>query len=428
MVQPLEGSIRMYPWGSRTALAQMAGRPSPSPHPEAEMWFGAHPGAPAYVDGEPLDVLIASDSVAALGASISMAYHGELPFLLKLLAADAPLSLQAHPTKDQAVEGFAREDTLGIARDALNRNYKDDNHKPELIVALTDFDAMCGFSSVDRILRLFDALQVADLERYRMMLSGVVESEGLRSLVTTWITLPAGPRADLIAAVADGARAYLETAATQRGDGDAADDPIARVTRNIVSLAERYPNDPGVLCALLLNHVRLRPGEGIYLDAGQLHAYLNGFGVEIMANSDNVLRGGLTSKHIDVPELVRVLTFEPLSDPVIRPVPLTLTSPGVDGCVYPTPAPEFRLERWTLNPGAEVVLDREGPEPTLNGPAIVLCTSGHAELDAEFFDGFGAQTLTPSRAAWIPAEQDDVRVAAQGDEPVELFVATVAQR
>ena len=445
MVQPLTGAIRTYPWGSRTAIAQMAGRPTPSDHPEAEMWFGAHPGAPATVDGEPLDVLIASDSVSALGAGMSRAYEGRLPFLIKLLAADKPLSLQAHPTKEQAEEGCAREDTLGIARDALERNYRDDNHKPELIVALTQFDAMCGFRPVEQTLKLFDALSVPELERYRVLISGILPSEGLRSLVTTWITLPSDQRKTLIAAVVEGARAYRDSGKTE----------FAMVADHLIELADRYPSDPGVLCALLLNHIRLEPGEGIYLNAGQLHAYVHGFGVEIMANSDNVLRGGLTSKHIDVPELVRVLSFDPLPDPVITPNQLTTggsasgESAGSQfseqGVYYPTPAPEFRLQRWELNSGQSVAVssvasDGKSLSEALVGPAIVLCTRGTVHVsqpsaddapasegdDHIRGDGFGPLDLTPSQAAWIPDDAESTLMTNTSDELAEVFVATVA--
>ena len=425
MVHPLTGAIRTYPWGSRTAIADMAGRPTPSPHPEAEMWFGAHPGAPAMVDGEPLDVLIASDSVSALGAGLSRKYDGRLPFLMKLLAADKPLSLQAHPTKEQAEEGFVREDTLGIARDALDRNYRDDNHKPELIVGLTQFDAMCGFRPIEKTVELFDALSVPELERYR----------------TTWITLPSDQRKALIAAVVKGARAY-------RASGQSEFEIVAD---HLIELADRYPSDPGVLCALLLNHIRLEPGEGIYLDAGQLHAYVHGFGVEIMANSDNVLRGGLTSKHIDVPELVRVLSFDPLEDPVMSPTPLTYSGdgkgdsqPGVRGVYYPTPAPEFLLQRWELEPGQSVAVSSVAAggqllAETLEGPAIVLCTRGAVQVsqpDANdepvvggaqrvTVDDCGPVDITPSQSVWVPDDAERAVATNRGDVAAEIFVATV---
>lgn len=419
MVFPLSGVIRNYSWGSRQALARMEGREVPSPHPEAEMWFGAHPGGPATVDSEPLDVLIASDSVAALGRPIAMKYGANLPFLLKLLAADAPLSLQAHPTKEQAEEGFAREDTLGIDRDALERNYKDDNHKPELIVALTEFHAMCGFRPVERTLTLFDELGVPELDRYRAMIADVVASEGLRSLLTTWITLPSGPRSDLVQAVAAGAARYVESG---KKDFDL-------VAANLVELAKRYPSDPGVLCALLLNHIKLNPGEGIYLDAGQLHAYVRGFGVEIMANSDNVLRGGLTSKHIDVPELVRILTFEPLQEPLAVCRQVDGLPDGVKGFTYQTPAPEFVLYRFEVEPGAEFSIDRrfEGVEGqlALNGPAVALGTAGELVLSSGEEDGFGDLAVQPSKAAWIPAEQEDLTVHNKSDQAAQFFLATV---
>lgn len=379
----LTGIIRSYPWGSRSLLPGLRGMPVPSASPEAELWFGAHPGGSSTIEGMPLTEIIAADPAAALGPRV-LREHGEtLPFLLKLLAADEPLSLQAHPSAEQAREGFAREDAEGVALTAPHRDYKDRNHKPELIVALTEFDAMAGFRPLHRTRELFDALDCPELDHYRTMLVDDPDEEeaNLRALFTTWITIPGKTRGTLIEAIIGSAQRHLD-----RGDW------IGQTLRNVVDLNERYPGDIGVLGALLLNHIHLSPGQAIYLDAGQLHAYIRGMGVEIMANSDNVLRGGLTSKYVDVPELVRVLQFNSLEDPVV----------ASEGGCYPVPAKEFHLTRV---PAAEgFVVDHDGP-------AIALCTAGKLT--------FGSIELAPGEAAWIPACSPAVAVHGGG----ELFLA-----
>lgn len=332
----IEGNIRPYSWGSRTALAELTGRPSPTAHPEAEMWFGAHPGGPSPLrDAEgTLADLIAADPAGQLGEG-----HDRLPFLLKILAADHALSIQVHPTKAQAEEGFARENAAGIALGDFERNYKDDNHKPELLVALTPFEAMAGFRSVPETKALLEALNFP----YMSMVGSGDDAADLRSLLTTLITLPSSVAGPL-----------LEETARACREGELPEEWMRDVARNFVNLTKEYPGDRGALCALLLNYVVLQPGEALYLDAGQLHAYVKGTGVEIMANSDNVLRGGLTTKHMDVPELMRIIRCEVLEDPRLR---------ASESGIYRTPAPEFELQRL----GADTQLSAQ-----VSGPAIVL--------------------------------------------------------
>ena len=222
--------------------------------------------------------------------------------------------------------------------DAADRNYRDVNHKPEILVALTEFHALVGFRPVERTIALFDALDVAALRPFRDMLAGQPDAEGMRAVFTTFVTMPHGALAEIVTELVGGAVGYL----TSHG----VDAPWAPVAATVTELAERYPTDPGVLAALLLNRVVLRPGEAVYLGPGQLHAYLRGVGVEVMANSDNVLRGGLTPKHVDVPELMRVLEFTPLVDPTVQARPADRGIPGeVD---YPTPEPDFALSRIDL--------------------------------------------------------------------------------
>lgn len=379
----LEGVIRAYPWGSRTLIPSLRGQQSPASRPEAELWYGAHPASPARLasTGEALDGVIAKDPEYQLGARVVARYGAQLPFLLKLLAAAEPLSLQAHPSKEQAVDGFARDNAAGIDLHAANRNYKDDNHKPELIVALTPFKAMAGFRPVAQTRELFAALDCPEADRYLTMLGAggadgpdaADDAASMRALFTTWITIPHDARVTLIDAI---------VAAAQPRSAQA--DWIGGVCEVVCELNERYPGDIGVLGALLLNHVDLEPGQAVYLDAGQLHAYVRGLGVEIMANSDNVLRGGLTSKYVDIPELLRVLDFRCLDDPRVQ---------AVDG-EYPVPIDEFRLNRL------EVTAD--GVTVDHDGPSIVMVTEGSLQA--------GDVQLQPGDAVWIPA----------GDPAVEL--------
>lgn len=400
-VNRIEGRIRTYAWGSRTALAEITGRPAPTDHPEAELWFGAHPGAPCdLVDtGETLEQRIAEDPEGQLGRA---AGAGRLPFLLKILAADRALSLQAHPTVEQAKAGYARENAEGVPVDSSQRNYKDDNHKPELIVALTPFEALAGFRPVDCTRELFTALQGAgatELSRYSPLLGPGDEADPedfadpvlLRALATTWITLPATERDTLLSSV-------LGACGELVADGGTTD-WISAAAQSALDLSDQYPGDSGVLISLLLNHVVLAPGEAVFLSAGKLHAYLKGTGVEIMANSDNVLRGGLTSKHIDVPELMKVVDFS-ASENQVR-------TAGTDGS-YEIPVPEF---------GLRVLPD--GGRADVEGPAIVLATAGDCTVSGQ--DEDGETVLSPGQAAWVPA--DAGQVVAEGT--AQFFVATV---
>ncbi|MEV0719477.1 mannose-6-phosphate isomerase, class I [Asanoa sp. NPDC050611] len=367
----LTSPIRDYAWGSRTVLAQLQGRPSPSVGPEAELWIGAHPAAPSTLDGEDGPVSLAEAIGAAptgwLGADTVARFGPRLPFLLKLLAAEAPLSLQAHPDLERARERFTAGDP----------NYVDANHKPELLVAIEPFDALCGFRDPQRSADALEALggpALAPVVQHlrRGELADAVE------LLLTW----PGKRADLV------------TLVTQ-GDGDPQD--LALVRR----LAAHYPSDPGVLVALLLNPVRLAPGEAVWMPAGNLHSYLSGAGVEIMAASDNVLRGGLTPKRVDVGELLQVLRFEVLAEPVVKPVEV---APGVT--TWPVPVDDFALHRVT-----------SPAQLSLDGPVLALCTAGEVTIG----DATGVVSLTSGRTAVGPAGAGPLMIAGAG----EVFVASL---
>ncbi|MDO3108830.1 mannose-6-phosphate isomerase, class I [Mycobacteroides abscessus] len=398
----LRGAIRTYAWGSRTAIAEFTGRPMPTPHPEAELWLGAHPADPAYLEtgggAESLLEVVAADPTGQLGAASVAEFGDQLPFLLKVLAADEPLSLQAHPSAQQAADGFAREEAAGVPLNSPVRNYRDRNHKPELVVALDRFEALAGFRDPGDTVDLFRAFDVEALTPYVNLLAGQSDADGLRALFTTWITLPQPSLDVLVPAVLDGAVRYLSSDDV-RFVGEA---------RTLLELGERYPADAGVLASLLLNRLTLEPGEGIYLPAGNLHAYLRGLAVEIMANSDNVLRGGLTPKHVDVPELLRVLDFSPASEAHLHVETVT------DGAQtrYRTPAREFALSRFDLAAG----------EPTqvgIKGPRIMLCTQGDVTLDGS---GAGLK-VRAGQSVWVPADGGSVTLTGRSD--ARVFMATV---
>ena len=401
----MQGAIRTYAWGSRTAIAEFTGRSAPTAHPEAELWLGAHPGdsallGPAGAQTSLLDVITA-DPQAQLGPAVCERFGDRLPFLVKVLAAGEPLSLQAHPSAQQAVEGFEREERIGVPINSPVRNYRDRSHKPELLVAITEFEALAGFRPAARSVALMRALAVPQLEPYIVLLTDQSDSSGLRALFTTWITAPQPDIDAVIPAVLEGAVNYIRSGAKE----------FASEVMTVLELGERYPGDAGVLAALLINRISLKPGEGIFLAAGNLHSYLRGMGMEVMANSDNVLRGGLTPKHVDVPELLRVLNFTPVADsraPVRRE--------GIE-VVYETPAPEFAASAITLD-GGDLGHEVDAPAGHV-GPQVLVCTEGSVIVRA----GSDEVRLARGAAAWVAADDGPIRLEA--DSPARVFRATV---
>jgi mannose-6-phosphate isomerase len=386
-VYPLRGIIRPYAWGSRTALAELQGRAAPTDQPEAELWLGAHPDDPATVDrpGGPisLNTLIAGDPAGQLGADVAAEFGPRLPYLLKVLAAGSPLSLQAHPDSAYAKEAYARQQ----ADPSRPKNYTDAYHKPEMLVALTPFEALCGFRSPQKSAAALDAFGIPALAP----IVGALREGDLRAAVRGLLTWPDADRKPLIEAVLAAAKA------SPSPDADLA-----------ASLAGYYPGDPGVLVALLLNHVRLAPGQAIWMPAGNLHAYLRGTGVELMAASDNVLRGGLTPKRVDVDELLRVLVFEVLDDPIL---PATPVAPGVE--TWAVPVRDFVLYG--------VDLDGSGPpiEVPAEGARIVVVVSGDVFV-GQSVDGTPVDVPAGS-AAYAPASAGRIKLAGSG----KAFVAAV---
>jgi mannose-6-phosphate isomerase len=318
-----------------------------------------------------------------LGPALQQKFGGELPFLLKVLAVDSPLSLQAHPNLEQARVGFAREELAGIPLTASARTYKDANHKPELLCALTPFEALSGFRPATEAAELFDSLGVTSIDLAAQLRSS--GREPLRTAFSHLMLLSGELRTRVIADVLT----RCEQARNVPG-------PFAAALGWASQLGRLYPGDLGAVASLLLNHLSLEPLQAVYLEAGRLHAYLSGTGVEIMANSDNVLRGGLTPKHIDLPELLRVLQFD---SPVIRP---TRTHAGGSGeVIYQTPTPEFRLSR--------IELTQDQPfRAELSGPEVLLCVEGQTEVQSAAQTGSGghaalAPSLRRGQACFLPA-------------------------
>jgi mannose-6-phosphate isomerase len=384
----LQNTVRHYPWGSRTVIPELLGEPSPADQPCAELWMGAHPDAPSVLsNGMPLDKAIEEQPDVLLGAEVRERFGTRLPFLLKVLAAEQPLSLQAHPTNEQARAGFAAEEAAGVSRDDPTRTFKDPFHKPELLLALTPVEALCGFRPVEASLHCLAKLQVPELKPTIAALA----RGGLRAAIPQLIALSPETRAVLVSAVAEAAAGFV-----------AAHDPeFINTYRWAAALAETYPGDPGVVISLMCNHLKLAPGEAVFLPAGNLHAYLSGAGVEVMAGSDNVLRGGLTTKHVDLAALIEVLDFTDGKVPVLHPV----LGPG--GLRYPVPVEDFDLTRCQL--------DTQSGSLTTRGPQVLLCTEGSAVLtspDTEL-------TLRQGESAFVPA---GTQVSAHG--PAVLYRAT----
>jgi mannose-6-phosphate isomerase len=368
----LENQIKHYDWGSPDWIPRLLGKDNPEKQPWAELWMGVHAEGPSALEYEgaciPLSTLINQNPHRYLGEDTEKAF-GTIPFLFKVLAAGKPLSIQAHPTLAQAQSGFERENAMGIPLKAPNRNYKDANHKPEILCALTPFTAMCGFqkpADIDAGLMAFAAgappVLASALDTLREPLRDPDEGAALSGFLKALFALSFNTRS-----------ALSEFAAGKHATQ-------TKAYKLIASFARLYPCDPAIIAPLYLNVLELKPSEAVYLPAGVLHAYIEGLGVELMANSDNVLRGGLTSKHIAIDELLRVLRFSPFKPQILTP----------QGNTYQTPSREFALSVLSGN--------SECRELPIRGPAIVIVTKGAVDID-----GF---TLGQGESAFIPADAE----------------------
>jgi len=394
-VHRLDNPVRDYAWGSASDIPEFLGIAAEG-SPVAELWIGAHPDSPSRVvrDGiyESLAEVIAARPQAELGPEVASRFGSRLPFLLKVISAARPLSLQVHPDKQHAERAYAaQKQAPGAPRD-----YTDDNHKPELICALRDgFAGLCGFRPVPDSRQLLAALSVAGLAEISDLLDCANPADGLRNAVTSVLTSDTD-MASLIAAVKQGCE-RIAAAGGMWGPACAA----------YAAVAAAYPADPGVLVALLLNYVELAAGEAVFVGAGVPHCYLRGFGAELMASSDNVLRAGLTSKRVNVPELLRVLDFRSAEPTVLRPMPSRVVESGPEGdepgAAYPTPVEDFRLSRLDLS---------DHPLSLPDGrPQILLCIAGSARLRD---DSGRLLVLSRGESAYQPASDTGVSIAGRG--------------
>jgi mannose-6-phosphate isomerase len=382
----LKNEIKEYAWGSRKFIPELTGGESPSGNPQAEMWLGAHPSGPSLAligDRQmPLDELIINDPKGILGASIAGRFSGQLPFLFKVLAADKPLSIQAHPSKKQADKGFTRENLKGIPLDTPGRNYRDRNHKPELICALTRMWALKGFRKREEILDLTSRIDAPSFAFHKSLLSDGKENEGLKKFFKSLLTMEKERQRLLVEEVMD--------AVSGMGTFDPAVDWMKRLYRD-------YPGDIGVFSPLFLNVVSLEPSEAVYISSGELHGYLEGAGLEIMANSDNVIRGGLTPKHVDAAELLDILDFTPREPEIIVP--------EAHGCesFYRTGSDEFVLSVISLH--GETAERSFYRSPGQRSAEIIICTDGKAKVEehptGEIID------LSKGMSIFIPASVEE---------------------
>lgn len=358
MIGLLQNTIQYYVWGSPSAIPDLLDKENPSGKPWAELWMGAHSKAPSLVSYEgqkrSLIELIQKFPHDILGRNISEKFHNKLPYLFKVLAAAKPLSIQAHPDLAQAKDGFEKENRQNIPLDAPIRNYRDANHKPECICALSKFHALYGFRTICEIVSLMTTACPGGLSEELDHLKTNPDSHGLKKFYTSLMT--------------------MDPAKQKRIVHEALQNIDQIYDQNIINwmkkLAGEYPSDIGILSPILLNLICLEPGQALFLPAGELHAYLAGLGIELMANSDNVLRGGLTTKHIDLSELLKVVNFEP------RPIDLLETKDcGENEKIFITPANEFVLSLISVS--------AENPyfSSTHRSAEILLCSDGEAALE-----------------------------------------------
>ncbi|MGE6289550.1 mannose-6-phosphate isomerase, class I [Aeromonas media] len=380
MKNPIQG----YDWGSPDALTRLFGIQNPGNKPQAELWMGAHANGCSLVEVGGLSVrlseLIAGRPLAMLGESTVVRF-GSLPFLFKVLCAEKALSIQVHPSKAQAEAGFAREEVAGIAVDAPHRNYQDDNHKPELVFALTPYQAMNGFREFGAILALFERVAAASLAPLVEAFAADPSEGGLARFFRALLTLEGVCKERALAAL----RAY------------AVDHQGEEVFALVLTLSDQYPGDVGLFAPLLLNVVTLQPGQAMYLDACTPHAYVHGTGLEIMANSDNVLRAGLTAKHLDVDELLACTRCQP------KPADELLLSPRLVGQAqhFDVPVPDFT---FSVYPAGAHRLATSSAEIlfAINGTLYLHC------------DGQPTLVVARGQSVFLPASVGRYEVRSQG--------------
>lgn len=393
----LEGALRHYAWGSATALPEFLGR-APDGRPWAELWFGAHPAGPARVagTGQRLDEAIAQDP-GLLGEAVRRGFEGHLPYLLKVIAPARPLSLQVHPTRGHASESFAAENAAGLPMDAPQRNYTDARHKPEMLVALSSFQALCGFRTPRRAATMLEGLGTGLSERLHALLVGRPDAHGMRAAFRTLVSPTLRPDAEAVTGIA---QACARRLAQDRS-------PSPRIDATVAGLQEHFPGDPGVVAALLLNPVSLRPGEAMFVPAGAIHAYLSGLGVEVSAASDNVLRAGLTAKKIDAEEMLRSVSVQ-----AAPPVRIAPEHPTSHTAVYYAPVDDFELAVTTVGAAdGGAAIPGSGPRVLLGLDGEVTVHENPAGEDTAVGE---EHVLQRGEALFVPATVGPVEVRGSG--------------
>ncbi|MGY2795870.1 mannose-6-phosphate isomerase [Ewingella americana] len=382
-MQKMNNGVQNYAWGSTDALTNLYGIANPEGKPMAELWMGAHPKSSSYVKGSDGQEIALRSQISAnleqeLGPKVA-ARFGELPFLFKVLCADQPLSIQVHPSKRAAELGFAKENAAGIPIDAAERNYKDANHKPELVYALTPFQAMNGFRELREIVSLLQPVSGANPHIAEFLTHPDVDH--LRTLFASMLSLEGEAKSLALGVL----KSALNNQKGQPWD-------------TIRSISEFYPEDSGLFSPLLLNVITLKPGEGMFLYAETPHAYLNGVALEVMANSDNVLRAGLTPKYIDIAELLDNLKF------TAKPAGELLTSPVEKGAElsFPIPVEDFAFSIHSLSPEPQTLAQ--------NSAAIIFCIEGQTVLEK----GEETQVLKPGESCYLSASESPVDVSGNG--------------
>ena len=368
-MERIEGARQCYDWGSTTAIPDFLGRQGDG-GPWAELWLGAHPcGTARLGDGTTLTTFIDSAPDLVLGEDVVRRFGPQLPFLLKVIAPAQALSLQVHPSLSQAAEGYEAEEAAGIALEDPRRNFRDTNHKPEMVLALEPFEAVAGFRAPRRAAEVFAGLESPLARRMRRTLRLNPTRFGIRQAFTDLVSAETRPGPHEVAALVEEIAARLKAGAS----------PSLRVDTNAVEMARTFPADPGVVAALLLNPVTLNPGEALFVPAGCVHAYISGLGVEIMASSDNVLRAGLTRKHVDIPRMLACVDY--VAAPPVRPAPEYLSRATR---AYYAPVDDFELMVTTVVPeDGRIQVPGRGPRILLGIEGRTLVTTPAGQLSLE---------------------------------------------
>ncbi len=404
----MENAIQKYDWGDSAYLPALMGRDNPGGEPWAELWMGAHPAAPSRVRAAGtgpelgLDELVASDPVRMLGVRAADRWPGRLPYLLKAMAVARPLSIHAHPAGIKAERGWLREEHLFIPAGAPERNYRDANSKPEIIVALTRFEGLCGFRDLDETLA---CLKLVAPDSWRSFAGRLASNPGRLELSVFFYTMVSSRearKAEILHAMRARMERILGGGTAGFGSGAACGPVQKSILGRVLMLMDRFPGDIGALAPLVMNQFTLEPGQGLYIAPGEPHAYFSGAAIELEANSDNRVRGGLSRKHLDLPEFLSVLSFD-----TGRKLPGAAV-PGPDGWeCWETPAEEFQLSRRDFADGKRAV--RTEGRPGL--PEILFCNSGLLYVAGS--DGVSLE-LTPGRSLFVPACEGEYSVRGEG--------------